>query len=599
MNPHLRRKTIIMIYKKTIAALIILPFFTAFFSQIYAQEQLDAMFNFERKLWSGEPISQSDFDQYQRFIRQQLAAEISRGQTQNVLKSLNYLEKLKTLQLIKLFYQTDLFQKIVPQYTDFLKTNWHYWQRYSQNIFTNLPHTPEEQRSAMRFFKASIDSARQLNPLLINCLIWQKPIELAPYKHLLSAREMVIDYWFHDNQLTAFAISRDSLQFASWQVDSAQFYLSIKSFTQQLFQQNDVLDLKFDIKTSQFLYSALFDPLERIIGERTRIIIIPDKPFISLPFECLSSDTVLSKSDEQHLYKEFSNLNFLIKKFAISYCYALSSLECELFPMRSQDKLGRRLLTMNEISFSAESDSLDKLVSPIMLLNRGNEVKDEIRHVSRLLFRHDNVKSFEATYDYLKQRADEYRWIHLAQLGILNGDDATQSALMISPDEMNSSHWLDIDQILSIPFRADMVTLSGTAILSQRNFNYDDAAIALPQSFLLAGNKSLVFSLWDGNSSMTSDFMSKFYWELKYKRQHNTLALRGAKLASLNNSFEYFDKKISAAHPYFWARFRLIGNPHVSSPSNAKIPPWGVVIIVYIVVFIISLIITRKTRPRA
>jgi len=91
--------------------------------------------------------------------------------------------------------------------------------------------------------------------------------------------------------------------------------------------------------------------------------------------------------------------------------------------------------------------------------------------------------------------------------------------------------------------------------------------------------------------------MSKFYWELKYKRQTNALALQEAKVASMKDTFDYSGHTISRAHPYFWATFQLIGNPKIRPPSPNKIPPWGVVIIVYVMVAVISLYITRKTLP--
>ena len=121
--------------------------------------------------------------------------------------------------------------------------------------------------------------------------------------------------------------------------------------------------------------------------------------------------------------------------------------------------------------------------------------------------------------------------------------------------------------------------------------------IALPQAFLLSGIKSVVFSLWEINSISSSQFMSKFYWELKYKRQTNVNALREAKLASMKDTIKFPDQKISLAHPFFWAGFRLIGYPRVTSPSNAPIPPWGVVLIIYFIVTVIGVTIARKTLP--
>jgi len=141
-----------------------------------------------------------------------------------------------------------------------------------------------------------------------------------------------------------------------------------------------------------------------------------------------------------------------------------------------------------------------------------------------------------------------------------------------------------------------MITMSSLKLvppLSEQN----DGIVTLPQSFIFSGIKSVVFSLWEINSISNSQFMSKFYWELKYKRQTNVRALQEAKLASMKDTIKFSELKISRAHPFFWAGFRLIGYPRVTSPSNAPIPPWGIVLIVYFIVIVIGLTIARKTLP--
>jgi hypothetical protein len=63
----------------------------------------------------------------------------------------------------------------------------------------------------------------------------------------------------------------------------------------------------------------------------------------------------------------------------------------------------------------------------------------------------------------------------------------------------------------------------------------------------------------------------------------------------MKDTFHLSDQEISRAHPFFWAGFRLIGNPRVIPPTKNIIPPWGVVIIVYVILMTGILFITRKT----
>ena len=163
-------------------------------------------------------------------------------------------------------------------------------------------------------------------------------------------------------------------------------------------------------------------------------------------------------------------------------------------------------------------------------------------------------------------------------------------------DSLFMSNWLSAHESIQFNLAADLLSLSATKL---RSFDSDKnpGVIALPQAFLCSGVKSVLYSLWRINSISTSQFMSKFYWELKYKRQTNVQALQEAKVASMKDTFIFNRKQISRAHPYFWATFQLIGNPKIRPPSPNKIQPWGVIIIVYLCVIVGTLYITRKTMP--
>jgi len=561
---------------------------------------------FEQRLWSGTHLSAKEFDSICSQLNSALATEINRPQRATFSeKSLNYLEKLKTFRTIKLFYQTDLFQQRLKKHRDFLAQTY----QLAADWFDLIKRGPELQpveynnltKKAQRSFTAAVDSAKKIDPLLVNFLVWQKPVTARQLQQNLNSRELILDYWLHNDSLAAFFVSADSVGVRSWQIEPGQFTDALQAFDSTLFDQKDVLDLKFDAESAYYLYRLLIRPLKAELFERSRLVIIPDSPFLNLPFECLISQPADSTKQTEVLYKEYRFMKFLIKKFSISYNLSLSALDPELQNMRDQTKLGRRLLTMSEPDFPVENDSLGNALPPLLWLDHSPYVNDEIRRVSRLLFRHDNVRGNEVTMDYLKQRAADYRWIYLAQLGLLNNKQPLQSGLMISASQNGSAdedYWLTVNDVFQIPFRADMVTLSATIFYPKVVKNARPGIVALPQAFLLAGNKSVLYSLWHVHSISTSEFMSKFYWELKYKRQHNTVALRGAKLASMRDTFDFLDQKISRAHPYFWAGFRLIGSPYVSSPSNAKIPPWGVVIIVYVALLIVGGIITRKTLAK-
>ena len=93
-----------------------------------------------------------------------------------------------------------------------------------------------------------------------------------------------------------------------------------------------------------------------------------------------------------------------------------------------------------------------------------------------------------------------------------------------------------------------LVVLSGcgTGIGYLNNFR---EVIGLPWAFCSAGAKSVIFSLWDVNDSVTCELMVLFYEALKRKN-------------NIYKSLCFAKRQIKEkyAHPYYWAGWQLVGN---------------------------------------
>jgi CHAT domain-containing protein len=421
-------------------------------------------------------------------------------------------------------------------------------------------------------------------------------------KNCIKENEAIVNFWIHDNKIYAFIVRVDTVVLTRVQGSAENIKARMMELISPLFLNHDLLNLTFDYKLSFQLYNQLFLPLEKHLHHVKTINIIPDKFLLNFPFELLVTDTTKKeKVNGEILYQDFKNIKYLVHNYAVFYNYSTSALCPEMLTVSAKKQIGRRLLTMSDPlveNFSISDNSEIDIVSKYDLKN-SDFSSDEINRVSRLLWRHDNLKAEEVTKEYFFKNGRNYRWIYLAQPGILNNTNPLFSGVKFSNANRKnniSSNWLSCTDVLQCYLRADLLTLSFSKLvppLSEQN----DGMIALPQAFLLSGIKSVVFSLWEINSISTSQFMSKFYWELKYKRQTNVNALREAKLASMKDTIKFSDQKISLAHPFFWAGFRLIGYPRVTSPSNAPIPPWGVVLIIYFIVSVIGVTIARKTLP--
>ncbi|MDZ7263543.1 MAG: CHAT domain-containing protein [candidate division KSB1 bacterium] len=447
------------------------------------------------------------------------------------------------------------------------------------------------------------DSVRKFDPDFYSFFLLQAPMALsALQKDCLEEKEIMLNFYAQEDQMTVFCVTRDSFRVVQWPCPTRALKKEMMALLTPFYDKTDLLNLEFDDHLAHDLYRQLFLPLEGITHHYKIILIMPDDFLIGFPFELLVADTTLSGPlNGNQRYQRFQQQQFLVHKYAFCYNYSTAALSPEFEKFRFDRKIGHRLLTMSEpiitSSSNYSSNEADELYFQLYI---SNYVSDEVKRVARLLWRHTILKRERTTKTNLMQQGGAYRYLYLALPGILNNGVPINSALLFTQEYADSialSCWLTPGEIMKARFSADLLTLSGTQLMSlSRSGN--PGAVVLPQSFLYGGVKSVLFSLWRINSISTSEFMSKFYWELKYKRQTNAQALQAAKVASMKDDFVYFGSKISRAQPYFWAPYLLIGHPKIRSPYNTRIPVWGVIVLVYVCVILVALTITRKTMPK-
>ena len=526
-------------------------------------------------------------------------------------RAFSFLEKRKNLKIISLLSTAKNRDSTKAGWQERLFENFQLCKKF-ENIKTKLAFDITKKDSLLfqlkkveKSIQENIDSTSVYSQKLHYLLQLQKPVQIKEVQSYFRGHdEALLDFWVNGDTIAVFVVTRDTFYVNHWIIPSEIVKHQIHELMSPLYLERDLTALKFNCRLAFNLYEQLLQPAEKYLHSVKTIFFIPDDYLLSFPFEVLVTDSIDNPQDnEKKLYQHFRDVNFLIKKYAMLYNYSTTALNPEFNKTDSSKKLGRRLLTMSEPAPSLNWDNaynhVLKKINPDFF-EPSKFSSDEIRRVSRLLWRHDNLKGAEVTKKYLKEKGNNYRWLYLAQPSLLSNSVPFYSGVLFSEqaiDTMRFSPWLPVDEIMELNLSADMLTLSNCR-LENPFLNRSDGVIILPEAFLFSGVHSVVNSFWSAEYIGTSQFMSKFYWELKYKRQWNVISLQSAKLASMKDTFHHGNKVISRAHPYFWANYRLVGNPYVSSPSNAWIRPWGVVIIVYFFVIIFVLLITKKTLPK-
>lgn len=536
----------------------------------------DSIKQFETQCFDSSQISIGDYHRglayYDAIIDQMLSLAQQFPDSNYEASAYDWLERKKNLKLMTL-----------------LRSG--YWpnRSLSPNLNQHLPMALNQLRVASK-----------VGATLLNAM--KQPIDIeAIMRKCLDDKQAVINFWINQDRIVAFVVSSDCLSVVQWQCPRRLVESKMDLLMKPFYTNSDPFRLEFSIKTAYDLYNLLFQPLEVHLKNAKSICLIPDEMLFGLPFELLlcSSPPAHNSVNERVLYQEFGSLDYLIRHYAISYNYSTALLSLITDSYRSMKALRHRLLTMSEPL--APNNHMIWETKPFLQVKWRNDYEaEEIKRVSRLLFRHDNLRLKQANKSHFLSAGPNYRWIHLTLPAPLDNSNVLDSGIIFSSepnDSVGISAWLTLEELLQSSFSADLLTMGNSQLLFFSGHG-NPGVIGLPQTFLLAGVRSVLFRLWPVNSLATSQYLAKFYWELKYKRQTASQALQEAKIASLKETFTVDNHEVSRAHPFFWAGYQLIGNPLISPPSPTKLPPMAVVGLVYVVVILVSLVITRKTMPK-
>jgi CHAT domain-containing protein/tetratricopeptide (TPR) repeat protein len=279
------------------------------------------------------------------------------------------------------------------------------------------------------------------------------------------------------------------------------------------------------------LYNILVRPVAHLLPSPTGLVtIVPYGPLHKLPFHALSDGS-----------------RFLVENFQVNYLPA-SSLLLHFGPGENQRYNG---------SDDGGIAGKKSLVFGFSEKGHLQRVKDEAQTIASLLDGTCFLEG-EATIARLIEQAPGSPIIHLATHGQSRLDAPNFSYMRLADGQLNA-----IDAF-SLDLRdCELVTLSGCETGLALSGGGDEQ-LGLGRAFLAAGTASLVISLWPVEDNATTDLMKLFYEHL-LKGESKVQALRAAQCQFMrHDNLEY-------AHPYFWAAFRLVGDPSPLKTQESKV----------------------------
>ncbi len=358
---------------------------------------------------------------------------------------------------------------------------------------------------------------------------------------VLEADEMAIEYFTTGDRISAFIASRNELQLAR-DVASKQelegLLASLKFQVEKFNYGSAFADEHFEqlnYAINQYLieiYRKVFSAIEPRLGCE-KLIIIPHGSLHYVPFHAL-----------------LNQRGYLIERFEISYAPSATVLRLCRARQPALNADGKsassnfKSQSLTRASTSQNPKSKMQLVALGIADDDTPSIASEILALRKIFPGAVTLMGQEATRDNLLRFASSADFLHLASHGYFRRDNPMFSFLQLADSPLNFYSLLDLK------LEARMVTLSACHTGMNMVFPGDELH-GLMRGFLYAGASTLVASLWAANDNSTAEFMQQMYGQIS-RGATKRAAIRAAQLAI----------KERYGHPYYWAPFVLMGNPH-------------------------------------
>ncbi|WP_179830087.1 CHAT domain-containing protein [Spirosoma fluviale] len=311
------------------------------------------------------------------------------------------------------------------------------------------------------------------------------------------------------------------------------------------------------------LYNVLIKPVVPIQNAFPKhLTIVPIGSLSYVPFDnLLDASPVRSKSSS------YARLPYLVRKTAISYAYS-ASLFVDVSPVKSTTQAGTLL------AFAPAYSSANQRTTVSPMYRSGNqtagetplsETQQEVKQITGY-FNGQAYLDKSATKSQFLQLAEGYDVIHLAMHSRADEQNSNQNTLFFTPEKKQSNSHLDAYEVGGLQLNARMTVLSGCET-GYGTYQVGEGVLSLARSFILAGSKSVVMSLWKAEDRASASIMDLFYKGLADGLSKDE-ALRQAKLTYIDKSDDL------TGHPLFWSGIVVIGDASPLVLPKHKILLW-------------------------
>lgn len=318
------------------------------------------------------------------------------------------------------------------------------------------------------------------------------------------------------------------------------------------------------------LSTVLLEPLETILCDADRLLILPDGPLHYLPFGAL----VARQCDEPFVVGPLSAL--LPVYLDTSLSLNRKRVVGRNFPSKASRTSSMVLGDPVPLPVDVDLKAIGDRRVRALVRHKASELQSlafarmEALAIASLIAG-DSSKALvgiEATEEVLLSIGEEVVVLHIAAHAHLDDEFPLNSAIVLSmpegfpPDRENGL--LQVWEIFEkVRLNADLVVLSAceTALGEEQG---GEGLIGLTRAFQYAGARTVIASLWKVNDQATAELMIRFYKHYLSGLPKDE-SLRQAQMELIRGPIEVVNLKGEKemrdfSHPYYWAGFQVYGD---------------------------------------
>lgn len=309
------------------------------------------------------------------------------------------------------------------------------------------------------------------------------------------------------------------------------------------------------------LYRRLLAPVQGILDQGRRALVVPDGPLFQLPFSALVAESPAEQANQ-------ADRRYWIEQMPV-HTIVSATLYTQLRNRRPKTGPGGELVAFGDPLFASEhavtaAPESASLEPQVRSMSRYFELRPlpgsrrEAQEIAKLFADRGRLwLGADATEQRAKSLSPGVSYVHFATHGLLNERFPLDSAIVLSLGQGGPENGLlQVWEIFErVRVDADLVVLSACRTAAG-GYVDGEGLIGLTRAFQYAGAASVVAGLWNVEDPTTAELMVHFYRELRRGMAKDD-ALRSAQLSLIGRAD---GSNAKAAAPYYWAAFQLHGD---------------------------------------